>query len=358
MIVLRAPRCRVAVTVENVNEAPVFADESAIELTIDENFAASTALDIYTATDQDAGTELTWSREGDDADQFRITKNAQGRGVVRFLTSPNYEAPTDSDEDNVYKITLKVTDNHMPQMQAELDLEVTVQDVNERPVISGSSPADFMEIEFDVDDADLTPMDYLVGAFSAYDDDGDDVSWSLGTSEDKAHFVITKNADGEGVLSFAIRPDYENPVDMGSNNVYVVDVRANDGQGENNSVGTFTVDVTGSPPSTRRRRSRPPAQPTPPLRSRRSSTTPRPRTSPWPTTTRATKNAKPSPGRLGGADSGRLHHQPQLPDVLSFAQRPNFEMPVDGSTPPDNVYEIIVEATDASPVPGTSGSTR
>ena len=339
---------RVAVTVENVNEAPVFADESAIELTIDENFAASTALDIYTATDQDAGTELTWSREGDDADQFRITKNAQGRGVVRFLTSPNYEAPTDSDEDNVYKITLKVTDNHMPQMQAELDLEVTVQDVNERPVISGSSPADFMEIEFDVDDADLTPMDYLVGAFSAYDDDGDDVSWSLGTSDDKAHFVITKNADGEGVLSFAIRPDYENPVDMGSNNVYVVDVRANDGQGENNSVGTFTVnvrvtDVNETPEIT----TTGPTYATPSFAEIEYDAT-------TADLTVADYEARDAEGEtitwsLGGTDSGDFTIDPTS-GLLSFARRPNFEMPVDGSTPPDNMYEIIVKATDASPV--------
>ena len=51
---------------------------------------------------------------------------------------------------------------------------------------------------------------------------------------------------------------------------------------------------------------------------------------------------------LGGADAGDFTIN-RNSGVLSFAQRPNFEMPVDGSTPPDNVYNIIVEATDASP---------
>ena len=338
---------RVAVTVTNVNEAPVFADDSTTGFIVNENLPASTALELFTATDQDAGTDLMWSLEGSDADQFRITENGQGRGVPKFLTSPNYEAPTDSDKDNVYKITLKVRDNHMPQMQPMLAVTVEVQDVNERPVISGSSTADFMEIEFDVDDADLTAMDFLVASFSAYDDDGDDVSWSLGTSEDKAHFVITKNADGEGVLSFAIRPDYENPVDMGSNNVYRVVIRADDGQNESNSVGTFTVTVNVTPVD-----ETPEITTTGPTHA-----TPSFAEIEYDATTAelsvADYEAHDEEGEtitwsLGGTDSGDFTIDPTS-GLLSFARRPNFEMPVDGSTPPDNMYDIIVKATDASP---------
>ena len=337
----------VAVSVTNVNEAPVFADDSTTGFIVNENLPASTALELFTATDQDAGTDLMWSLEGDDADQFRITENGQGRGVPKFLTSPNYEAPTDSDKDNVYKITLKVRDNHMPQMQAMLAVTVEVQDVNERPVISGSSTADFMEIEFDVDDADLTAMDFLVASFSAYDDDGDDVSWSLGTSEDKAHFVITKNADGEGVLSFAIRPDYENPVDGVSDNVYRVVIRADDGRNESNSVGTFTVDVTvTNVDETPEITTTGPTHATPSFAEIEYDAT-------TADLTVADYEARDEEGEtitwsLGGTDSGDFTIN-STSGVLSFASRPNFEIPVDGSTPPDNVYNIIVKATDASP---------
>ena len=165
--------------------------------------------------------------------------------MVRFLNSPNYEAPTDMDMNNFYKITYKVRDNHSPQMEATLDVIIEVRDVNERPVISGSSTESFMEIEFDVDAADLTAEDYEVSTFSAYDDDdGDNVSWSLGSGNDEGRFRIEQNAADEGVLFFVIEPDREEPLDIGSNNVYRVELRADDGQGESNSVGTFVVNVT------------------------------------------------------------------------------------------------------------------
>ena len=65
---------------------------------------------------------------------------------------------------------------------------------------------------------------------------------------DAAHFSI----DGTtGVLSFSIEPDFENPADLAdsnmmgaSDNMYEIVVEADDGAGESNSVGTFTVTVT------------------------------------------------------------------------------------------------------------------
>ena len=50
---------------------------------------------------------------------------------------------------------------------------------------------------------------------------------------------------------------------------------------------------------------------------------------------------------LGGADAGDFSID-ATSGVLSFAQSPDFEMPVDGTTPPDNVYNVIVRATDTT----------
>ena len=79
-------------------------------------------IEPYIAEDQDADTDFTWSLEGDDSSQFTIRDNSNDWGVVRFLNSPNYEAPTDMDKDNFYKITYKVQDNHTPQMEATFDV--------------------------------------------------------------------------------------------------------------------------------------------------------------------------------------------------------------------------------------------
>ena len=95
----------------------------------------------------------------------------------------------DDDGMNDYDVTVKVRDNHTGQLSDTLTVTVTVDDVNETPVVSGNAGPSFMEIEFDVLDADLTPMDYEIGTYTAYDDDADTVAWSV-SGTDSTHFAI------------------------------------------------------------------------------------------------------------------------------------------------------------------------
>ena len=78
----------VAITVTNVNEAPVITSAASA------SFAENGTGTVYTvaATDVDAGTTLTYSLTGTDAARFNIDATT---GVVTFKSSPNYEAPTD-----------------------------------------------------------------------------------------------------------------------------------------------------------------------------------------------------------------------------------------------------------------------
>ena len=228
------------VTVTNVNEAPLIATTNQDAPTFDEN--ATGVVATYVATDVDANSNLTWSLEGNDAGDFTITKTADGDGEVRFGSPPNYERPADTGQDNTYDITVKVTDNHNPQLSDTLGVAVSVADVNERPVVTGNATQEFDEIEYDVLDTSLSVTDYVVSPNSATDDDGDTVAWSL-SGDDAEHFVISQT----GTLLFDIRPDFENPVDMGGNNVYEIVVEADDQQGEANSVGTHAITVTVNP---------------------------------------------------------------------------------------------------------------
>ena len=245
----------IRVTVTNVNEAPEITSTGTqfTAPSFDEN--GTTVVATYTATDVDANSNLTWSVENNDFGDFNITKNGDGDGELTFKAPPNYESPIDSDTNNTYSLTVKVRDNHSGQLSDTVSVVVTVNDVNETPVVSGDNSPDFPEIEFDVARADLTADDLTVpGTYTFYDDDGDDVNWSL-SGDDSNHFTITEDASGNGVLTFKnpspgtnLKPaDFENPVDTGSNNDYAVTVEANDGQGESNSVGTFTVTVNVTP---------------------------------------------------------------------------------------------------------------
>ena len=230
------------VTVTNVNEPPKITTLEATYtgFNVDENTATSVVIKTYEAADPDANSVLTWDLHGDDAGDFTITKNADGHGELKFRNVPNFEMPVDNDTDNAYDVIVRVRD--AGGLSTTIMVQVTVTDVNETPVVSGDNSPEFAEIEYDVLDADLTAANYIIATYSATDDDNSDnanlqtITWDV-SGDDAAHFTIDSTT---GELSFSIRPDFENAVDMGSNNTYEIVVEADDGQGESNSVGTFT----------------------------------------------------------------------------------------------------------------------
>ena len=76
---------------------------------------------VFTAPDQDARGQIVWSIEGEDADDFDYSQTSADpttglRGpdepiALRFKSPPDYENPTDSNMDSVYKVTLVATDS-------------------------------------------------------------------------------------------------------------------------------------------------------------------------------------------------------------------------------------------------------
>ncbi len=206
------------VTVTNVNEVPTITTTqtthtapSKMEIEYDDT-SPDLSVVTYTATDPDTqmGNTLTWSVEGDDADDFDIDS---ATGALSFkgppIDPPNYEIPVDSDTSNDYSITVKVTDNGIPTdrtmttwMDATLDVVVTVTDVNEQPEFTGTPvTAD------DWDENDEQPMLQLAD-YDARDEEGG-VTWTLtGTDDDK--FEI----DSTGVVTIKAVPDYETLADL------------------------------------------------------------------------------------------------------------------------------------------------
>ena len=337
------------VTVTNVNEPPKITTREVTDTSFDvaENTATSVVIKTYEAEDPDANSVLTWDLHGDDAGDFTITKNADGHGELKFRNVPNFEMPVDDDTDNAYDVIVRVRD--AGGLSTTMMVLVTVTDVNETPVVSGDNSPDFAEIEYDVLDADLTAANYIVATYSATDDDNSDnanlqtITWDV-SGDDAAHFTIDSTT---GELSFSIRPDFENAVDMGSNNTYEIVVEADDGQGESNSVGTFTVTVTVTN-----------VDETPEI-----TTTDASHTAPsfmeieYDAAT-AVLTVADYDGRdeeeqtitwsKTGTDAGDFTID-SMTGVLSFAQRPNFpnfEMPADNGT--DNVYNVTVRARDTA----------
>ncbi|MGZ8286175.1 MAG: cadherin domain-containing protein [Allosphingosinicella sp.] len=184
------------------------------------------------AADSDGPSGITYSIAGG-ADALRFTINAS-TGLLRFVSNPNFEAPADGGGDNVYQVIVRASDGDLTDVQT---ISVTVTNVNEAPAISSNGGGATASIS--VGEGALA-----VTTVTALDVDSP-VTYSISGGADAARFLI----DGAtGALSFATNPDFEQPADADGNNVYLVTVRASDGQLADTQALSITVaDVNERP---------------------------------------------------------------------------------------------------------------
>ena len=173
---------------------------SAATFTVDEG---TTAVETLTAEDQDsAAADLEWSKAGGaDADDFTLSTD----GALAFAAAPDYENPGDADGDNVYEVTVQVSDGTDTDTE---DVVVTVENVDEAGAVS-LFPAQLRVRT--VVRANLTDPDGDVRA----------VSWRWAESSDKTTWT---NIDG------AVRADYL-PTDADPGQYLRATARYTDGEG-------------------------------------------------------------------------------------------------------------------------------
>ena len=113
---------------------------------------------VFTASDEDARGQITWSLSGPDMDDFQLSSvGLRGQGepiALRFKTAPNYEMPTDADLDSVYKVTLVASDG---TAEAKRPLTIFVINLNETRggvTLSTDQPLTGQAITATVDDPD------------------------------------------------------------------------------------------------------------------------------------------------------------------------------------------------------------
>lgn len=86
----------------------------------------ATSVTTATATDGDLPAQtLSYSISGADAALFSIDSSS---GQLSFIAAPNRESPTDSNGDNIYEVTVQVSDGTLTDSQA---ISVSVTDVDE-----------------------------------------------------------------------------------------------------------------------------------------------------------------------------------------------------------------------------------
>ena len=116
----------VTVTVTNVNEPPAISGPDSVPYA--ENGTGPVA--IYTTTDPEDQT-IIWQLTGEDQGRFVFSN-----GLLRFVTTPDFESPADAGGNNEYSVTVRASDGPNPVTHA---VTITVTNEEEPGTLSLSS---------------------------------------------------------------------------------------------------------------------------------------------------------------------------------------------------------------------------
>ena len=103
-------------TPAQVNRAPVLTDPGALSVV-----QGATSIATIIASDPDNNSLTFTISSGDDQALFSITSS----GVLSFLVAPDFESPSDAGSDNIYDLTVQVSDGTLTDTQS---ISITVTD--------------------------------------------------------------------------------------------------------------------------------------------------------------------------------------------------------------------------------------
>ncbi|MBT5910414.1 MAG: tandem-95 repeat protein, partial [Opitutae bacterium] len=194
------------VTLSPISDPPVFTGPvgSSFSVTVFEN--NTFVLDLNASDDLASGgrdnpgipeASLNWSVSGADSSFFEIHSNS---GELSFKNPPDYDFPLDADGNNVYELTATVDDGGLSASQ---DLNVTVTDLNEPPVISQGGS---VSVVMDEDGDPLGwPLAWPSEDLNGTDPEGDVITWSLQTAP--VHGTATVSGSGAKPTTFTYSPN-------------------------------------------------------------------------------------------------------------------------------------------------------
>jgi VCBS repeat-containing protein len=128
------------IAITDVNDAPVITPPKKAPVVAENTKFVAT----LTATDADSKS-LTWSVDAKDKDGklFSITQD----GKLSFVPAPDFEAPKDAGKNNIYDVTVKVSDGKLTDTQA---LSIKVTDVKGK-AFTGKGKADTLKGTLEAD---------------------------------------------------------------------------------------------------------------------------------------------------------------------------------------------------------------
>ena len=303
-----------SITVANVNEPHSFASTS-VSLGTSENNSSFTYT-VEAASDPDSGSALTYQLSGDDQSAFNFDSSTR---ELSFKANPDYESPTDQDDDNTYQISITAFDvDH----SASQNITISVSDLNdEAPQFTslGSQAVNYTTVQVG---------DIVYTATSTDLDAGDQVTYAL-TGADASHFTF--DAIG-GALAFAQLPSLSEFQSSNGGIAYALTITATD-LANNSSALDLTinlVDDTGNAPVF--------------TQSSVSINVDENSAGSVYQAQASDADGDPLVYSIDGTDAA-LFTIDSSSGELNFKTPPDFEQPADNGT--DNIYDLTITATDA-----------
>lgn len=308
---------------KSTNVAPVITSYEGAPSVIIQVPENSTTTATITATDANEGTHLVYSLEnGGDAGSFSIHP---ATGQLDFITPPDFELPGDANSDNVYIVTVRVSDGSLTATQR---FKIEITDANDHtPVITS------YDGEFSVTLRVAENTTAAIGRATATDvDKNTTIAYSIVEEEDGAKFTINPST---GELKFITAPDFDQPADNNGDNVYIVTVKASDGMFS--ATQRFKIKITDENDNA------------PAFSSHNGNAVVNlelPENVQFVTTVAAADaDGTPVTYSIVSENDGALFSVNPA-GKLNFVTPPDFEHPADGNH--DNIYKVSVKASDGS----------
>ena len=173
--------------------------------------------------------QVTWSLSGDDSNKFSISRTG---GVLAFRTQPDYDNPTDADQDNTYVVAVTATDSTDTRTKT---VRVEVTDANEPPFFAQKPATRTVE-------ENTAAGENIGDPVEATDPESNDLTYTLGGTDAQSFSI---NSSSGQLLT-------KDPLDHETKNSYSVtvsvtdnlDAQFNPDTTEDDSI-TVTIRVTG-----------------------------------------------------------------------------------------------------------------
>ena len=225
----------ITILITNVveNHPPEFTSFNGLDVAIVQVKENHSSVGVLDASDPD-GQALKYSiLSGSDQDRFYLNQLSR---ELFFRASPDFEQPKDADQNNLYEVTVAVSDGSLQDTQ-NLLVQVTDLDENIAPIIISFGGAESVELEVPENQVSVTSI-------QAIDPEGGRVTYGIAGGADANLFLINSTT---GSLQFAELPDFEDPKNANPDkpNSYEVDVSASDGRAQNTiSLTVVVIDLS------------------------------------------------------------------------------------------------------------------